>query len=253
MSDIDVFTIEDDFDPLADLDLDVEEETPDSDYRVPIPDAELSRVPDQMPLSAEERIAKLIAGMPGQKFRLLCAVEECAQPRTMDEVVTALDAAYPDTLSVYGPAQIVQLLERAGALERIEVEEPESPAAEVEPTETFLSVVPVAPCRYAATQEGLAAVALHRGDDVVANLIGEDVRYRPLYRRILELCAREDGCPTKELDAEIDPDPLCFEPRRFCSYFVNRLEQIGAVEWKAVWTTTDFGRKALASRELIEG
>ena len=37
----------------------------------------------------------------------------------MDEAVADLDAAYPNTTSVYGSAQVVQLLERDGALERI--------------------------------------------------------------------------------------------------------------------------------------
>ena len=50
MSDIDVFVIEDDFDPLADLELGVDEEQPATDYLPPIPDAELSRVPDRAPL-----------------------------------------------------------------------------------------------------------------------------------------------------------------------------------------------------------
>ena len=120
MSDVDVFVIDDDFDPLADLSLDDgERDDAEADYLPPIPDADKSVVPPVAPLSATERIEKLLAGIPGQQFRLLHAVEFCTEPKTMDEAVADLDAAYPNTTSVYGSAQVVQLLERDGALERI--------------------------------------------------------------------------------------------------------------------------------------
>ena len=48
MSDLDVFVIDDDVDPLADLELAGEEEQPETDYLPPIPDAELSRVPERV-------------------------------------------------------------------------------------------------------------------------------------------------------------------------------------------------------------
>lgn len=120
MSDVDVFVIDDDFDPLADLSLDDgERDDAEADYLPPIPDADKSVVPPVVPLSAAERIENLLAGIPGQQFRLLHAVEFCTEPKTMDEAVADLDAAYPNTTSVYGSAQVVQLLERDGALERI--------------------------------------------------------------------------------------------------------------------------------------
>ena len=117
MSDVDVFVIDDDFDPLADLSLDDgERDDAEADYLPPIPDADKSVVPPVVPLSATERIEKLLACIPGQQFRLLHAVEFCTEPKTMDEAVANLDAAYPNTTSVYGSAQVVQLLERDGAL-----------------------------------------------------------------------------------------------------------------------------------------
>ena len=100
MSDVDVFVIDDDFDPLADLSLDDgERDDAEADYLPPIPDADKSVVPPVAPLSATERIEKLLAGIPGQQFRLLHAVEFCTEPKTMDEAVANLDAAYPNTTS----------------------------------------------------------------------------------------------------------------------------------------------------------
>ncbi len=90
MSDVDVFVIDDDFDPLADLSLDDgERDDAEADYLPPIPDADKSVVPPVVPLSAAERIENLLAGIPGQQFRLLHAVEFCTEPKTMDEAVAA--------------------------------------------------------------------------------------------------------------------------------------------------------------------
>ena len=208
MSDVDVFVIDDDFDPLADLSLDDgERDDAEADYLPPIPDADKSVVPPVVPLSATERIEKLLAGIPGQQFRLLHAVEFCTEPKTMDEAVADL-------------------------------------AAE---DEGFISVTPAPPCRYRATQAGLDAVAAHVNEGLVAERISEDERYLPIFQRVLEMCAREGGCPTKELDQAVDGDPLCQEPRRFCGFFRGKLEETGAIEWRDAWTITDLGRSVLAS------
>ena len=225
MSDVDVFVIDDDFDPLADLSLDDgERDDAEADYLPPIPDADKSVVPPVVPLSAAERIENLLAGIPGQQFRLLHAVEFCTEPKTMDEAVADLDAAYPNTTRVYGDAADA-LAEDGG----------------------FISVTPAPPCRYRATQAGLDAVAAHVNEGLVAEKIEEDERYLPIFQRVLEMCAREGGCPTKELDQAVDGDPLCQEPRRFCGFFRGKLEETGAIEWRDAWTITDLGRSVLAS------
>lgn len=250
MNEFDTFVIDDDFDPLADLSLDDgERDDAEADYLPPIPDADKSVVPPVVPLSPAERIEKLLAGLPGQQFRLLYAVEVCRTPKTMDEVVAELDAAYPNTTSVYTSAQVVQLLERDGALERIEDEEAQAAAAETADEEQgdFISVVPATPCRYQATQAGLDAAAAHVSEGRIVEKITEDERYLPIFQRVLEMTAREGGCPTKELDQAVDGDPLCAEPRRFCGFFRGKLEETGAIVWRETWTITDLGRRVLAS------
>lgn len=251
MSDVDAFVIDDDFDPLADLSLDDgERDDAEADYLPPIPDADKSVVPPVVPLPVAERIEKLLAGIPGQQFRLLHAVAFCTEPKTMDEAVAELDAAYPTTTSVYSSAQVVQLLERDGALERIVDEDSEGAADAAVPAEDegdFISVTPAAPCRYRATRAGLDAIAAHVNESLVVEKIVEDERYLPIFQRVLEMTAREGGCPTKELDQAVDGDPLCQEPRRFCGFFRGKLEETGAIEWRDSWTITELGRSVLAS------
>lgn len=252
MSDLEVFTIEDDFDPLADLAFDEDErDEAEIDYLPPIPDADKSVLPPVVPLTAAERIEKLLAGVPGQQFRLLHAVEFCTDPKTMDEIVADLDVAYPATTSVYGAAQLIRLLERDGALKRLEDEVTNTAvadaAASAEGEGDFIVVTPAAPCRYQATPAGLDAIAAHVNENRVVEKVTEDERYLPIFHRVLELCAREGGCPTKELDRAVDGDPLCQEPRRFCGFFRGKLEETGAIEWRDAWVITDLGRSVLAS------
>ena len=221
MSDVDVFVIDDDFDPLADLSLDDgERDDAEADYLPPIPDADKSVVPPVVPLSAAERIENLLAGIPGQQFRLLHAVE------------------------------------RDGALERIVDEDAAHAAAgdaadALAEDEGFISVTPAPPCRYRATQAGLDAVAAHVNEGLVAEKIEEDERYLPIFQRVLEMCAREGGCPTKELDQAVDGDSLCQEPRRFCGFFRGKLEETGAIEWRDAWTITDVLRGRMATYQFL--
>lgn len=131
MDKIEVFEIDDDFDPLEEVGLEDDEEfegkDADTDYQVPvIPDADKSVVVQAVQLPAEERIDKLVCGLPGQKFRLLEGVRVCEEPRTLDEAAAALEAAFPQGASVYPATRIIELLADAGALERIGEKDPEA-------------------------------------------------------------------------------------------------------------------------------
>lgn len=119
--DFKVFEIDDSFDPLEDLHIDVEEEEDEeeaSDYQLPefSPEEEVALVEPAQEASVEERMEQLFKGMPGQKMRLLKAVDLCRERISLDDLKTALSAEFPNDKSVYSPARIAELLERAGAL-----------------------------------------------------------------------------------------------------------------------------------------
>lgn len=247
MSDIEVFTIDDDFDPLAELSIDEEEVAQETDYLPPIPDAELSVVPPKVELPPAERIAKLIEGIPGQMVRILRTVELCREPRTMSELAAEVDAEFPNEVSVYTAAQLVQLLERAGGVERVEDEAPADAGEPLVDADGFMVVTPAPPVRYVATTAGLDAAEARVSEAAIIAMLQEEPQYLPLYERIFSMCSREGGCPVKELDAAIDHDPLCVEPRRFCGYFLGKLERLGALEWNTVWTVSALGTQVMAS------
>ncbi len=261
------FVIEDDFDPLAEIDLEEFDQDGDADYMAPIPDADKSVVPPKVELPPEQRIEKLIAGMPGQMHRLLAAVEACLEPQTLEEASEHVDAAYPQGASVFEATQIVLLMERAGALEKIEPEaeagsETERAAGETtnaqgaaaaaqtqagENEPGYVEVEPAAPATYVATPAGLKAYEARTGAKVVLDLVAEAPQYIPIYQRILEMCSVEGGSPVAPLNKAVDSDPLVQEPRLFCTHFLNKLECAGGLVWRDAWHITQAGRDALAS------
>lgn len=259
------FTIEDDFDPLSDIDLDEYDQDGDADYLAPIPDADKSVVPPKVELPPEQRIEKLIAGMPGQLHRLLHVVEVCREPQTLEQAAKALEQAYPQGASVFEPTQIVLLMCQAGALEKLEskpedegtvtsaaeslatdVTQPTAEAAAASEPE-LVSVTPAEPATYTATEAGLKALTGRSGVKVVLELVQEKPQYLPIYQRVLEMCNVEGGSAVGPLNKAVDSDPLLQEPRLFCTYFLNKLEGAGALVWRDAWRITQAGRDALAS------
>ena len=119
MEKVEVFELEDDFDPLADAGLELEtddEYAGGIEYQAPIPDADKSVVPEAVELPPAERIDKLVAGIPGQKFRILSAIKICGEPKTLEVAADELEEAYPQGTSVYDAIRIIELLHDAGAL-----------------------------------------------------------------------------------------------------------------------------------------
>lgn len=253
MAEIEKYEIDDDFDPLEDIgfDDDLDEDGDPEEYQVPIPDADKSVVPEEIPLSAEERIDKLLMGMPGQKHRILYAIQLCSTTKTLEELSIELDEAFPTQVSVYDSTQIVKLLEKAGALSSSKIETLSDSGSDsiVDDSESgdYLTVGTPPVFEYIATEEGLDAIEKHFGEHRLVEVLTEEKQYLPLYRRILEMTSAEGGCPTTALDEAIDPDPLCVEPKRFCGYFLDKLEKVGAVKWQNAWIATDTGTKILDS------
>lgn len=282
MTDIDVFAIDDDFDPLAETGFEADDDfDPNEEYIAPIPDADKSVVPPAVILPPEERIAQLIKGVPGQTFRIIHGIELCAgEARLAEDIAADLERDFPQRISVYDAMQVLKLLERAGALERMEME-PEAGAevddiaaeAEVETAAIaaanvealkdmeafdneddlnefageYLTPTPAPPVWYQATEAGLDAITKYASEQTIVNVIAEEPKYLPIYHQVLSMLAEEDGQSMKDLDAAVNADPLLVEPKRFCGYFLDRLDRSGAAEFKANrWRITPRGASILA-------
>lgn len=283
MTDIDVFAIDDDFDPLAETGFEADNDfDPNDEYVAPvIPDADKSVVPPAVILPPEERIAQLIKGVPGQTFRIIHGIELCTdEPRLAEDIAEDLERDFPQRISVYDAMQVLKLLERAGALERMEVETEEATNTDEANTAAagtnaeaaaiaaanaealadmtegeddldafageYLTPTPAPPVWYQATEAGLDAINKYASEQTIVNVIAEEPQYLPIYHQVLTMLAEEDGQSMKDLDAAVNADPLLVSPKRFCGYFLDRLDRSGAAEFKASrWRITPRGASIL--------
>ncbi|MDE8701724.1 hypothetical protein PZH32_01970 [Adlercreutzia equolifaciens] len=81
-------------------------------------------------LPPEERIAKLLEEVPGQKRLMLRLVDYCREPKTGVEMDAYTEELQEHCYSVYSPVVLRELLEGAGAIEYLTDEDPQDAAAE---------------------------------------------------------------------------------------------------------------------------
>ncbi len=74
---------------------------------------------EEAPASAAERLAKLVDTMPGQTKMLTRILDFCRERRTTQEVLDAVAAWQKLNFSVYEPAVLCGLLEKAGGLDHV--------------------------------------------------------------------------------------------------------------------------------------
>ena len=68
---------------------------------------------------------------------------------------------------------------------------------------------------------------------------------------MLKQTALEGGATVGQLDPYILADEAAKSPKRYATYFMDKLERAGAVDWQGSWVITAAGRDYLA--ETVEG
>ena len=287
MEKVEVFELEDDFDPLADAGLELEtddEYAGGIEYQAPIPDADKSVVPEAVELPPAERIDKLVAGIPGQKFRILSAIKICDEPKTLEVAADELEEAYPQGTSVYDAIRIIELLHDAGALvcvdeegneidlDAVAEEADEAPAADAgaavaavadaaeeaaeearvdaisldELDVEYDEVEKEAPVFYLATDAGKDAVERMWSASAAFDVVNNEPQYLPVWKKVLQMCSEEGGATKKAVADALDAHPILQEPRRWCQYFLEKLKNVNALEFDTAWVITDIGKQLLA-------
>lgn len=266
------------FDPLQGFNFTGKEDDPDyEEYIPPIekPEDYDDPAPVVEEIPAEERIAALFRGMPGHEKLLAHVIEFCEEQQDSEDVYADLEAYRGSAVALYSADTICANLLRAGALDMIVLEDEEDAIAEGEETPAESAIeniategsvveegttgsndlanapttqrVELARFAYIATPEGLAAAAEVRAELPVAQekLFESDGMYLPIYLRILEAAANGKGLSKKEIDAMVDKDPICANPRRYSGYFVKALEAAEAMRFDNLWYITEYGQQFL--------
>lgn len=239
--------IEFDFDDFDDL-TPAEQQVADAPV-APAPDAAPFVVRDER--TAEERTRDLFTRMAPHRATLLSILELCTEPQGAFTVYAHVDALRAGDFSVFSGASLCSHLEKAGALERIVPEDanPEAPAqlrtVVVDGVE-YLEPQKAPEILWVTTPVGAAVLAADDPASRMRELFAREARYLPIFQRILELCAAEDGATVPALGDAVDDDPLVQEPRFYALYFVDLLDKCGAIQWQQTWHITDVGREGLA-------
>lgn len=200
---------------------------------------ELAAIPVQFEPAAcgENLVEKFVTQQSNVRHALYRILEFCETPRTSAEVDEAAALLIPRG-SVYTSAVLREWLERAGGLERTiqTASDEEAPSEDSEITGDAL---------WCTTPAGLGAVVSLAPSKLLRSLLeGSDARYVHIYSAVLAFC-EEAPRSKNEIEDLIGDHPDLQNPRRYASYFVNRLGEVGAIEWNGKWSTTESGGTAI--------
>lgn len=239
--------IEFDFDDFEDL-TPAEQSAVDAPV-APEPDAALFVPRDTR--TAEERTHDLFTRMAPHRSTLLGILGLCVEPQTASQVNAYVDELRAGDFSVFSGSSLCSHLEKAGALERrvpegVNPEAPAQPRTVVVDGVEYLEAQKAPEIQWVTTPVGAAVLAVDDPARRMRELFATEARYLPIFQRILELCAAEEGATVPDLGEAVDDDPLVQEPRFYALYFVDLLDKCGAIQWQQTWHITDVGREGLA-------
>lgn len=243
---------EDDFDPLAADDIEIDQDEMDDENPYDTIDYPTVReMPQHMQReavytpsvqgSADAAIRALIDHNPARKGVLLAIIDTCRGGCASSDVTAKIDQVQADNRSVFAPMTLCRMLERAGALQFEAPEaatELEDPEANVEYLEIHEMVDPV----WTSTDAGLAILdEMTQGSEFRDIVLDRDSRYLAVYDAVLDLMA--EGPQRREaIEQLVDTFDIVKSPRRFGGHFIDMLERTDAIAWRnGAWTLTDLG------------
>lgn len=160
-----------------------------------------------------------------------------------------MDRLQADNFSVYSPASLANLLERAGALTRVTADGEPYPRATRSRCSWRSTACPTTrPARRRRSagwprRTGAAYAEADKPLDRLTDLLSEDAKYATIYERILGLTAQESGASMPTINEAVDNDELLKSPRLYAPHFIDKLEKCDAVEWRdKSWRITEVGR-----------
>ena len=140
---------------------------------------------------AEERLDDLLSKMAPRRKTLLETIKFCQTPQKAPSVNEFIDELQQSNRSVYSAATLCELLEKAGALEKVDAEGKPLFETEEEPETVVIDGVeylePKKPVEvfWVATDAGREAVAADKPLERLQSICEEDQNYLGINKRIL--------------------------------------------------------------------
>lgn len=193
-------------------------------------------------ISVTEHLATLIHDMAPYKAQLLGIVAFCEEEKTAEEIDEMLEPLREHRVCTYSPINLRTILVNAGALIYNDNDEE---AEEVTDEEGNL-VLPeeTATPTWLATEEALAFCASLNPYADLLKALENDSDYVDAYVQVLQLCSGE-GCKVSTIEHTLNDSGILDGSAKQPGYFVGKLEDLGAIEWKGAWQITPLGLQYL--------
>jgi|GEM_PF-3462681 len=190
---------------------------------------------------ASERIAKLFVEMMRQKALLVAIIDFCREERTAEQIDEMLAPLQEFRRSVYTPSTIRRLLERAGALTFISHDE----APEEQVDENGDLVVPEKPDpTWLSTADALEYIEAQDPFSELVRAIEPYAEHVEVFRLVLEVC-NEEGTSISKIESAVRELGIEAGDKLQAGFFVGKLEDYEAIEWRGSWVTTELGLQYL--------
>lgn len=184
---------------------------------------------------------------------------ECAEEREGSELLAQVDAQLEaaGAKPVQALSSVADVLVRRGALAcQVKVNgEPYEGSIEDAIADESLTEEDVVEEWYITTPEGERVAKLFEPATRLDALFLERPHLASALLRTLELCDREGGLSTKDLQDLLDAEGLLFRdprtdiPTIWPSLYGNLLKDAGGIRWEHAWITTQEGRMAASNRK----
>ncbi|NHM13232.1 hypothetical protein [Xiamenia xianingshaonis] len=209
--------------------------------------------------TAEARIEALFNQMPTLHAMLYSMLEACTSPVAVADLEAQVGELKQHHHCIYDPSTLADLLERASAIRKTDAEGTPLDEVEQEPLRVeedgveYWAVAPAPDVHWMLTDDGRAKLDRYHPLELIRACVAEDARYPEIYHTVLRLCARDGGSTLAVIGDAVDDEPVLQSPKRFATYFVDKLERAGAISWNGHWCATSAGIEYLEGIEEAEG
>ena len=193
-------------------------------------------------LTFDEVVADIVKHLKANHANTLplCAcINACSQCQPYRDIEETVDALPVMNMSTQNAHALLATLIDCGAIEAVEVPEPEYAEGEEKqdmPVDYTLE----------STEAGKAAVAQFEPSKRFSEVLNaEPHTYGQAYAAVLQLC--QNGARKADIEAALQGNEALTSPKQiYPSYFISKLETVGGLVWDGSWKTTESGQQMLA-------
>ena len=255
---LELLAFDDEFDPLAVDDSDIDQEWMDDENPYDTIDYPTMRnMPETVhhePVYSPERqgsvteaLRALIVRNPNRRPVLLNIIGLCEGGCPSSVISKRVEEWQRDNWSVYAPMTFCRMLERAGAL-TLEMPATTEEQEDVENGVTYLEIKETVDPVWRSTPEAIALRDEYLSGVTFRNAVinADESRYADVYIAVMEALA-ERPRTIAEVQELTDTFPITKSPRRFGQHFIDVLEETDCAIWgDRAWNLTDLGAAMLA-------